>query len=349
MSLLDSWLPFIILPLLSIIIPLVIRGGQPLLFWPSVLVCLFATAIIWQGNKLLVELTRRYFDWNSYPRIHLISQLVFTLLYSCTMAFIITLLTYEFIFAVDYSKVFLRQLIGVTALLTLLQNALLESLYFSRRWRLNFLKGEVLKREHLRSQFESLKHQVNPHFLFNSLNTLTVLIEDDNPDAEHYVTELQSVYQYVLASKNWKLIALDKELSFVATYLYLLKMRFGDNLHTQVDVPENYHSYLVPPLTLQLLVENAVKHNIINTSNILYLQIYVEGKRLIVRNNLNLKKIASSESTGIGLQNIKARYDHLSDSQVQVSTEEGYFTVRLPLLYPEDGSDSNAKPVGFRT
>ncbi|WP_117882786.1 2TM domain-containing protein [Aureibaculum luteum] len=181
------------------------------------------------------------------------------------------------------------------------------------------------------AQFDALKNQLDPHFLFNSLNVLTSLI-DENPDAaQDFTTALSKVYRYVLEQKNKELISVDEELKFAKTYVSLLKMRFEDSIVFSVPEKASNPEAKVVPLALQLLLENAVKHNVVNSKNPLTIKIYEEGGQLVVENNLQIKEVLK-KSSGVGLTNIQQRYQLISDRKVSINKTEDVFIVKLPML-----------------
>ena len=181
------------------------------------------------------------------------------------------------------------------------------------------------------AKFDALKNQLDPHFLFNSLNVLTSLI-DENPDsAQKFTTGLSKVYRYVLEQKNKDLVSVDEELDFAKTYMSLLKMRFEDSI--VFDIPENATNpeSKVVPLSLQLLLENAVKHNMVTSNKPLHIRIFEDGGHLVVENTLQPKQIVK-KSSGVGLSNIKQRYELLTDRQVNINQQAERFAVALPML-----------------
>ncbi len=206
-----------------------------------------------------------------------------------------------------------------------------ETIFFYTQLQTSITEKEQLERENIKSQLEGLKNQVNPHFLFNSLNTLTYLIPEDQDKAVSFVQQLSKVYRYILEIKDEKLIPLTEELKFLDSYIFLLKERFGENFQIKVDIPEEFLSYKVVPLSLQLLLENAIKHNIISSLKPLTIEVFVEKGKLIVRNNLQ-KKNQVMNSTKAGLQNIKNRYSFFSNKKVEVLSTSEYFIVMLPML-----------------
>lgn len=181
------------------------------------------------------------------------------------------------------------------------------------------------------AQFDALKNQLDPHFLFNSLNVLTSLIEENPSQAQKFTTSLSKVYRYVLEQKNKDLVSVAEELRFAKTYVQLLKMRFEDSIVFDVQEGVVDGEYKIVPLSLQLLLENAVKHNIVTSDRPLVIKVYEEKGMLVVVNNLQEKHVVK-RSTGVGLQNIKQRYAVLTDKTLVVERSETGFTVRLPML-----------------
>ena len=198
------------------------------------------------------------------------------------------------------------------------------------RQRDNRLKREAtLKKEKIESQFEALKSQINPHFLFNSFNTLITIIEENPEMAVEFVEKLSDFYRSILQYREMEVISLEEEVELVQNYAFLLKKRFGDNL--SLTVRSGSRQAYIAPLTLQILVENAVKHNIISKSRPLNIEICAEEQYITVRNNLQ-KKIAMEISTGFGLQSIVNRYALLIDRAVRIEETEGYFSVSIPII-----------------
>jgi two-component system, LytTR family, sensor kinase len=190
---------------------------------------------------------------------------------------------------------------------------------------------EQLERQNVESQLEGLRNQVNPHFLFNSLNTLIYLIPEDSAKAVNFVQKLSKVYRYVLESRDAKVIPLSEELEFLKAYTFLLKERFGDNLRVKIKDLEHHSDTAIVPLSLQMLFENAIKHNVISTEKPLDIEVFAQNGHLVVRNNLQ-RKNQVMDSTGVGLQNIRDRYRMLTDRDVEVIASQQYFTVALPCI-----------------
>ncbi|RPE08933.1 hypothetical protein EGT74_18110 [Chitinophaga lutea] len=218
--------------------------------------------------------------------------------------------------------------------LNILATAVFEATYLLKKWKTSLVEAEKSKKASLQSELDNLKSQVNPHFLFNSLNSLSALISEDQQKAERFLYEMCRVYRYLLQNNEHELTTLGVELTFLKSYFYLLKTRYEAAIQLDINIPERYHNRLLPPFTLQMLVENAVKHNIIIESNPLIIDLFINGNsELVVRNNQQAKPV-SVQSNRIGLKNIQRKYQLLSQQIVTVVPDERYFTVTLPLINP---------------
>ncbi|GAB3016696.1 sensor histidine kinase [Spirosoma pulveris] len=197
------------------------------------------------------------------------------------------------------------------------------------------VRAERLEKENVQAQFAALKSQVNPHFLFNSLSILSSLVHADAELSEKFIDQLSRAYRYILEQKDNERVLLKTELEFIQAYRFLLNIRFEKKFDVLINVPEaDQTRYSIAPLTLQLLVENAVKHNRMSTKEPLNVHILLEGDCLVVKNNLQPRP-QSETSTGMGLQNIITRYALLTDRPVRVSDSEGSFIIKIPLLFNE--------------
>lgn len=188
-----------------------------------------------------------------------------------------------------------------------------------------------LQEENIISQFETLKSQVNPHFLFNSLNVLSSLIFVDPNKAAKFVRQLSKVYRYVLEYKDKNTISLKDELPFIESYIFLLKTRFDKNLTIDLNIGNEHYQKKIAPMVIQLLVENAIKHNIISTQKPLSIEIFIKGEYLVISNNLQVKS-SREISSKTGLDNIRKRYEYLTNMKVVIEDNSDYFRVKIPLL-----------------
>ena len=181
------------------------------------------------------------------------------------------------------------------------------------------------------ASFETLKNQLDPHFLFNSLNVLSSLIEENPKKAQEFTVALSKIYRYVLDQKDKNLISVEEELNFAKLYVSLLKMRFEDALIVNFESSNIINEYKIVPLSLQLLLENAIKHNIISDQKPLNIDIFPKGNYLIIQNSY-LKKATFEKSTGIGLKNIIQRYSLVSTLSIDIQQTENYYIVKIPLI-----------------
>ena len=219
----------------------------------------------------------------------------------------------------------------IALVITLVVSLFFHAFYFYKALQEKKVKEQKIIAGTASAKFDALKNQLDPHFLFNSLNVLTSLIEEDPIQAQKFTTSLSKVYRYVLEQKNKDLVTVEEELQFAKTYVKLLKMRFEDSIHLEIPEHSNNPEAKIVPLSLQLLLENAVKHNVVTSAKPLYIRVYEEEGSLVVENNLQEKQVVK-KSSGVGLQNIQQRYRILTDRQVQIAESTSDFKVKLPLL-----------------
>ncbi len=202
-------------------------------------------------------------------------------------------------------------------------------------------KWERLEKEKIQSQFETLRNQVNPHFLFNSFNTLVSEIEEDPKRAVEYVEHMADFFRSIVTYREKDVISLKEEISIIKDYLFIQEKRYGCAFQVNISITEeDQEKFFLAPLTLQLLAENAIKHNAVLKEKPLLLEIFVEANQLIVRNNLN-PKLHAEKSAGMGLQNIRKRYELLTKKTVIISNDDEYYTVIIPLILKTDGENTD--------
>jgi LytS/YehU family sensor histidine kinase len=190
---------------------------------------------------------------------------------------------------------------------------------------------ERTKSDNLSAQYELIRQQVNPHFLFNSLNTLKYMVESADAHAVNFILKLSDFYRFTLESRKLDLIKLPEELEILNAYVFLLKARFEEGIDLSVRIDPDQYQSLIPPFTLQLLVENCIKHNVVSLDRPLQISLYSEKEFIVVENRLQPKKNPES-STGVGLENINQRYIHLLDKKIEINVSETLFTVKLPVI-----------------
>ncbi|NER14137.1 histidine kinase [Leptobacterium flavescens] len=216
-------------------------------------------------------------------------------------------------------------------LITIIISIFFHAVYFYKELQKNKITEQKIIAGSASAQFDALKNQLDPHFLFNSLNVLTSLIDENPGAAQKFTTSLSKVYRYVLEQKNKELISVDEELKFARTYVSLLKMRFEDSILFEVPESVSNPEAKVVPLSLQLLLENAVKHNMVTPSKPLHIKIFEKGNALVIENNIQPKQVVK-KSSGVGLRNIQQRYSLLTNRQVDIEKSGKSFTVSIPML-----------------
>ena len=325
------------IPTLSLVIALTLYDRGPLWtnnFWLCLLDGTFFTFVLWHGNCWIFFRLRRLLPEYRQTRQRLILQATASLLLTMTFAIFMT-----WVFSLsgvkDFSLLSWARTVYVSLVPSTLMMAIYESVYFFQDWRQNVEKTESLARAGMQSQLEALKNQLDPHFLFNSLNTLAALIDEENEPAQKYLEQLSDVYRYVLMSKDRDTVPLREELDFLEAYVYLNKTRFRENLVVENTIPANYLGYHVAPLSLQMLVENALKHNVVSREKPLRIRLlHTEGDYLVIENNVQAKTVLKKASTKVGLENIINRYGLLTARKIEIIRDELLFTVKLPLLEP---------------
>lgn len=214
-------------------------------------------------------------------------------------------------------------------------NCLNAIYYYMDRLKKSELKAEQLEKVSIEAQFEALRNQINPHFLFNCFNALSTLVYKDADTSAKFIAQLSNVYRYLLYNQEKKIVPLQEELDFMDSYIFLLKIRYGDNILIKKEISTDAHKFYVAPASLQMLIENAIKHNVVSTKNPLSIQIRSADAFIEITNNLQ-EKAVKEESTLIGLKNIKKRYEFLSDFPVEIKKTSSEFRVKVPLLQIEN-------------
>jgi hypothetical protein len=291
---------------------------------------LIMTAGIWLGCMNIVGWLWKRYPWEFYPAKHLVLEILlitaWTLAYSFTVFLVQSCLN-----IIEHSESLFFEAF-TTLLITYLITAIHEMVYFYQQWKIHFSKSIRLEKDNIQAKYETLKTQINPHFLFNSLNSLATLVED-NDRAIEYIGNLSEFFRYMLGSRDKELVLLREEISLLDRYISLQKSRFTSNLNIEVDVPEKYYHFAIPPLVLQMLVENSIKHNIISKDRPLHVKVWVEGESIFVENNLQRKPGVAS--TGQGLKNISDRYRLFTSRETEITETSSIFKVGIPLLTVE--------------
>ena len=326
------------IPLISFLIPLLFfnstlsEGLLPYL--PKWGVSLIYTLCYWFTTRAIIIYLRKRFPYHQETRKRLIYSAMAIIAMFTIVHFLLDATVHPYLETLHAPDPGVKDFDYIVASFTILTlcATIYESIFLYAAWKKSIIEKEQLKRENIQSQFEGLKAQVNPHFLFKSLNTLTYIIPEDPDKAVQFVQKLSKVYRYILEIRDKELISLEEEITFLQSYIFLLKERFGENLQIHIEVPPEVLQFQTIPLSLQILFENAIKHNIISTQKPLTIEVFIEkGSKLLVKNNLQKKKQAMS-STKIGLQNIKNRYAFFTQEEVDIIVTTESFMVSLPLI-----------------
>jgi two-component system, LytTR family, sensor kinase len=335
----DRIVMIIAIPILSFIIPIVFMscrfGRYPFFTWDKFVTTLIITTILWTGSRAIMIYCRHKYPLFKDVRKRLLVQsaimLSFTLIFNNFLGYLFDCVIFD---SPNNNRFGVDMMINTNSaaiFCTIMVMAIYESVYFMHELRGSVQEAENLKRESLKAQLNALRTQVNPHFLFNNLNTLSSLIPESPEHAVDFVQELSKVYRYILEVKDEKTISLKDELEVFNAYTFLLKTRFDKNLEVNIDIPNEKLQKKIVPLSLQILMENAIKHNIVSSDKPLQINLFTENGSLIISNNLQMKN-QINESTGIGLENIRNRYKMICERPVKVTESETNFTVSIPLI-----------------
>jgi sensor histidine kinase YesM len=282
--------------------------------------------LLWKGNSYLTDYVSSKISWLKAPMKRFIVGIISTVVYTYA-AISLMVLVYEALSGYNFSRSGVTSMMSIV--ITLIISLFMHCRSFLYHWRKTAIDAEKLQKESIAAKYESLKSQVNPHFLFNSFNALSNLVYEDQDKAVKFIKQLSNVYRYVLDTRDKELVTLEEEVSFLNAYMYLQQIRFGDKL--KMDMQLNGASSMVAPLVLQMLFENAIKHNIVSEENPLTIRVFSDLDYIVVQNNIQLKTVLQEESNGIGLENICKRYEFLTDQKVVIESDE-MFTVKLPLI-----------------
>jgi sensor histidine kinase YesM len=296
-----------------------------------------AFVIFGSGNGLLADWIDKYLPWTQNLTLRLFVSLIATVVYTTVAWVFIVWLWMAVLEGETYSFSRLMNILPqnknaffISLLITFFVSAVMHGRSFLVNWRQSLIEGEQLKKAQIAAKYEALRNQVNPHFLFNSLNVLTTLVHKDADLAEQFIRQLSLNYRYVLDTREREVVSIEEEIKNLGAYIFLMKIRFGESLKATIK-PFDIKGVSVAPLTLQMLVENALKHNEVSKSNPLSIDVFLEGDFVVVKNNIQLKN-SVGESTGVGLENIRARYKFLSDKMVEVFEENRCFIVKIPVI-----------------
>ena len=336
-SLNDIGFRVVLIPFFGIAIPLLTRLTEHPFnsHWQlkaSFLYTILLAYLIWEGNRYLLFTLRSYFDWFNKPFKKILTLLLAISFYTIPLSMVM-LIGWFHLFSegkVEWNKVYLFT--SIIMICVIFVTHVYETVFLVKESENEMLKSAQLEKAKAEAQLEALKNQIDPHFIFNSLNTLSHLIDADPLKARKFNDTLADVYRYILQNKSRDLVLLKEELMFVKDYFTLLQIRFGIAVQMDIGIPQNMlETYVLPPISIQTLVENAIKHNEFSEKKPVLISVFIEKENIHVKNNLN-RVVRDQSSPGTGLQNLSERYQLLTSQQIVVSEESGSFSVAIPAL-----------------
>lgn len=291
----------------------------------------FIAFAIWQGNRYLLFRLRLRFSWLSQPMYKVIALVVSNIFYTIPIS--VGLMTMWYVFALhstaNWDVIYKATALCVVCVVFITHTY--ETVFLIKSWGTDKSKSEQLEKAKVQAELEALKNQIDPHFMFNSLNTLSYLIEHHSGKAKLFNDNLAEVYRYILSNKERDLVLLSEEIMFTEKYFSLLKIRFGDAVALEIHSVVPHDDYVIPPISLQILLENAIKHNEFSEQHPLTVTMTITDGSAVITNELRPKKM-NERSSGIGLSNLHERYKLLTDQDITQRIDGLTFTVVLPLL-----------------
>ena len=324
------------LTLISIVISLLfmINHLSWNVFYSSIIISAMYCFGLAMGCSLISTLLDWKFNWQSQGKKRLVWGIVITVVYVVTVVLLIDYYLLVKLQNLPYEQFFKGRYLWMHLFYIVLSLGI--SAFFHAKGSMQALKialtqKALLENKNIASQYEALKNQIDPHFLFNSLNVLSSLVDENPATAQKFISRLSHIYRYVLDQKDEELVSLEKELTFADQYVYLQKIRFEEGINLSTKIEKNKNKSLTIPLALQILLENIFKHNIISDESPIFITIQTQADYLIVSNTLNKKKTIQ-KSHNLGLENIKARYKYFTDMSIKIEETTDLFTVKLPLI-----------------
>lgn len=289
-------------------------------------------SFLWLGNMLITKSLDKWFPWTTYGKRRFFTHLIIGIIYSIGVIniayYIVKILATDILPTTE--QLIVANVYGAIVIIPIF--SIYFSLHFLSHWQESELAMERFQKESMSSQLETLKNHLDPHFLFNNLNILSALIDKDAEQSQEFLGRFAQVYRTMLLTKAEDLVTLEEEMNFIETYIFLIRTRFQDFIQFRIELDEDSLFYMMPPLTLQMLIENAVKHNNITADEPLVIKIFRDGCRLFVENNINEKPEDLKTKSGTGLKNIKARYKYYTDEEVTIDRMGEVFRASLPLI-----------------
>lgn len=294
---------------------------------------IIVTILVWEGNKRIDIIINKYLPWETKTKQRILIYLPVSVTYSALLIYLAMIYYNAYIceFPAAEKEKFLTLSLLISMLISIIILSVEVSVQFFKNWKSSLIEIEKYKTENIQAQLQNLKNQISPHFLFNNLSVLSSLVYQDQDKAVDFINQLSKVYRYLLDNRESQLVTLENELAFIKSYTSLLKIRFDKNINFEFNISEDKMFRLLPPMSLQMLIENAIKHNEISNLQPLTVRIISVNETLEITNNLQLRKNSEPESK-TGLQNIKDRYRFYTDKPVLITQTSEQFKVQIPLL-----------------
>jgi len=333
----DFGFRLILIPFFGIVIPLMtgLVNNRNFSNWQvkwSFLYTIMIALIVWQGNRYLHSSLRSYFDWINKPLQKVMVLILSVVFYTVPVSVLLLVGWYQLFTHEPVNWEIVSQATLIILIAVIFITHVYETVILVKQSENEMIRNEQLERAKVEAELEALKNQIDPHFIFNSLNTLSHLIEEKPSRAKQFNDTLADVYRYILQNKARDLVLLRDEMGFLESYFLLLKIRFENAVQLEKNVEDAaLEYYLVPPISLQLLAENAIKHNEFSEESPLVFSITLENEELLVKNQLHKKQLRKPSSR-IGLHNLNERYKLVTGKEISSIEDNGAFMVRLPVL-----------------
>ena len=299
-------------------------------FFTSIIITIF----VWEGNLRIDYWMNIKYPWVIHPVKRILVHLPVSMIYSAFLIYLSMLGFNKYVckFPDETKNAFLITAIIIGVMVSIILLSVEIGMQFFKNWKNSLIEIEHHKTEVIQAQLQNLKNQINPHFLFNNMSVLSSLVYKDPDKAVDFINQLSKVYRYLLDNKDSELVTLEDELKFIKSYTYLLQIRFDTNIKFNIEIEEESLKKLLPPMALQILIENAIKHNEISSEFPLTVNIKTKEDTLEVCNNLQLR-LNIEESSKTGLKNICDRYHYFTTKQIEITEDSKSFTVNIPLLH----------------
>ena len=326
------WIRIIGIPAIGIMMPLFFYDGDDtarLIMW--MIISMVITFLFWEVGRRVSNNINTKYPINTSPGKHLVIMLLF---FSVLSAFAIIFIFFINILFGNVSPDYWYEMKGIhiiIILITFFITAIHEGIFLFFKWKNSLFVAEKLEKENILANYEALKNQVNPHFLFNSMGVLSSLIQSNTKKALEYIDKFSKTYRYILDVIDKEAVSVKEEMEFINSYIYLQKISFSENLQFSVQIENPGLSKYILPLSIQIPVENAIKHNEISDKHPLMITICEENNYLVIKNNLNFKK-NKSDSQPIGLKNLTDRYKFVTDFQPRFYVQNSMFIAEIPFI-----------------